>query len=313
MVTNRRSLKSHRQLRLVFLAPLLRSLLLALEKLLLCSVSLDLSQRASAKAITLDLVHSSTLVTELKKQYSPTTHRLLLRDLELSSMVSSPIMRPQLMISVLLAVHICHLLLIMVIWLLFLVKRIHSVCLELLVETLVTNRRSLNSLVDLCLVLVVLLRLLYGRPLKRPSSSEHQVAQLRNMLRIMLALATLRSRKRHLSLLILTSDSVLIGELVILKELQEFLVMLMQHSRVHMYLRVYSLECTPMIRVMSGVDIVHHLVMSTPSTARSAVLHSSTATVELARSMFMVTMVTTEILELLVHCSELVVERKLPA
>ena len=122
---------------------------------------------------------------------------------------------------------------------------------------------------------------------------------MRNMLRIMLALATLRSRKRHLSLLILTSDSAHIGELNIFLELQEFLVLLIQHSKVLMYLRVYSPECTPMIRVMSGVDIVHHLVMSTPSTARSVVLHSSTATVELARSMFMVTMVTTEILELL--------------
>ena len=124
-------------------------------------------------------------------------------------MVSSPIMQPQLMISVLLAVHICHLLLIMVIWLFFLVKRIHSVCSELLVEISDINKHLLVILVVHCLVLVVLPRnLLYGRLLKRPSSSEHQVAQLRNMLRIMLALATLRSRKRHLSLLILTSDSV---------------------------------------------------------------------------------------------------------
>ena len=89
----------------------------------------------------------------------------------------------------------------------------------------------------------------------------------------------------------------------------KFWVLQIQHSRVLMYPRVSSPECTPMIRVKSGADIAHHLAMSTPSTARSVVLHSSTATAKLARSAYSVTMVMTEILELLVHCSELVVQQ----
>ena len=67
LVISRHSLKFRRQLRLVFLAPLLRSLLLVLEKLLLYSVSLGLSQRVSAKVSTQAKVHSSTLAIELKE------------------------------------------------------------------------------------------------------------------------------------------------------------------------------------------------------------------------------------------------------
>ena len=189
----------------------------------------------------------------------------------------------------------------------------HSVYSEFLVELQLRREYSVNSLVDLCLVSGMPLKHSSLRHLKKPSCSKCVVAQLRSMLRIGSELATLRLRRRHLSLLMLRLDSVHIGELNIFLELQEFLVMLMLDSRVHMYLMVYSPECTPTMLGPNGSDIVHHLVMSTPSTARSVDQQMLLVYQYLKKLMFMDIMVMIEIQELLVHCSELVVEQKLPA
>ena len=155
---------------------------------------------------------------------------------------------------------------------------------------------------------MVLPKLLYGRLPKKHSSLNSLVVQLRNMSRTMLVLDLSRLRKRLLSLPMLPLDSVHGGDLT---ERLMYTVRLMRSSR------VLTLVINPMsvsilrlqIQVKSGDLTDHHLVMSTPSMARLVVLHSSTVTVQLVRSMFMVIMVTTEILELLVHCSDLVVEQ----
>ena len=99
-----------------------------------------------------------------------------------------------------------------------------------------------------------------------------------------------------------------IGELNIFLEHHSFMVMLTLHSKVHMYLRVYSPEFILITKVMSGAVTVHLLVMSTPSMVKSVDLHSSMVMVILARLMFINTMVILQNLELLVHCSHSIVQ-----
>ena len=170
------------------------------------------------------------------------------------------------------------------------------------------NKHLLETLVVHCLPQSELPSVSDSTHQKKPSSSDSLVVQLRNMLRIGSALAILKLRKRLLLLLMLLSDSVHTGGLVIFLELHSFMVMLMLHSRVLMYLRVYSPGFTLTMLVVNGSDIVHHLAMLTPSTVRLADLHSSMVMVILVRSVFMDIMVMTEILELQVHCSHSIVQ-----
>ena len=298
------------RLNFVFLALRLKKLLL-LKKILLCSVSLDLSQRNSAKVITLDLVHSSTSVTKLRELYSTIILlQSLIPGVMLKIVATLPQLQLQILTMVVLEMRLYHQPLNMVSPLMFLDPNVRSVnSLKLLEETAVIDRPSLSSLVDLCLVLVVLPRLLYGRHLKKPSFSRCAVVQLRSTLRIMLDLDSSNIQRILLWHQMLLSDSVLTGELVIFLELHLFMVLLTLHSRVLMYLRVYSPECTPTIRVKNGSDIVHRHAMLTLSTVRLVDLHSSMVMVELVRSAYSVTMVMTEILEHQVHCSDSVVEQ----
>ena len=156
---------------------------------------------------------------------------------------------------------ICHQLLITVIWLFFLVKRIHSVCSELLVETVDINKHLLVILVVHCLLLDLPPRLSDSTHQKKLSSSDSLVLQLRSMLRIMLDLDSSNIQRILLWHQMLPSDSVLTGEehlIIVLK----FWVLQIQHSRVLMYPRVSSPECTPMIRVKNGISPITRYVNS---------------------------------------------------
>ena len=87
--------------------------------------------------------------------------------------------------------------------------------LKLLVETVVTSRHSVKLDLVHCLPQSELPSVSDSIHQKRPSSSDSLVVQLRNMLRIGSALAILKLRKRLLLLLMLLSDSVHTGGLVI--------------------------------------------------------------------------------------------------
>ena len=193
----------------------------------------------------------------------------------------------------------------MVLSLQFLVMKIHSEdCLELLV--LPSRKRSMLILVlDLSSLLVAKVIRSPGRLLRRPSFSRCVVAQLRDMLRIGSAQATLRLRKRLLLLLMLLSDSAHGGDLMVRLTLEDSVRLRISSSI--MFPEVEHLNSTHLMKVMSGLDIVHHPVMLTPYMVRSADPHLFRVYLKIARLMFMDIMVMIEIQELLDHSLHLIV------
>ena len=144
--------------------------------------------------------------------------------------------------------------------LLRLVVNIHLVYLRFLV--LLQNPRKL--LIGLEVVNSLLLRVLPKRSLPKPqkihSSTSLLVEQLRSTLRIMLALETLRSRKKLHLLLMLPSDSVHGGDLMVRSSLLD---LRLKNSVEHTLADLdFNLKYTQLPKDLNGDLIDHHLAMS---------------------------------------------------